>query len=320
METVFTYFDNISATINDRDAQLSGEYLDMIENMSDDWDLESLTGCNRHLFKRLAGLGRINMLSQQEPVYIKSDYSSPHDPMDQDDEDDEPARNEHDGRTEFWLEWNTMKADLLSWKPCSKFAATPSRHKTPDSAYSSIDFDFSQSPTFASSVLNGGSSPHRKSSKAYEAVEKGHWLHASNVYRYAAILYLDRLAYPHLPSAHPVFQNTVREVLDHLTCVPTSSGLAKSLMWPLFITGSECVVDEHRMLIRERCFDMQKDCGFFNKITGLDVLEKIWKDDFDQDGMYGLSEYPEPGIESIGGRGLKWRKVTSRDEGEYLMI
>lgn len=323
METVFTWFDNMSASVNNREAQLRGGYLDMIAETNDNWDLESLTGCNRYLFMRLAGLGRINMLSQQAPTSFYKPGPYRQGPIE--DDDSEPVRNENDGRDEFWAAWNAMKNDLISWKPCAKYAATPSRHKAPDTGYSSVDFDFSQelhSPTSSSPPLHstGPSSPPRKQSKAYEAVEKNHWLHSSNVWRYAAILYLDRLAYPHLPSSHHVFQNTVRIVLDHLNCIPTTSGLSKSLMWPLFITGTECVVDEHRMLIRERCFDMQRDCGFFNKVSGLDVLETLWDQENDEESYYGPSGYAQPGCETIGGRGLKWRKVTQQEDGEYLMI
>ena len=269
----------------------------MVDESTEDWDLESLTGCNRDLFMRLAGLGRINMLSQQPASpYFKQ---PPPCAVDDDDDDEaEPLRNEHDGRDEFWFAWNAMKRDLHSWKPCTRYAATPSRHKTPDSAYSSIDFDFAApgSPT--------------RASRAHEAVEKNHWLHASNVYRYAAILYLDRLAYPHLPSSHHVFQNTVRAVLDHLNCIPAASGLSKSLLWPVFVTGAECVVDEHRFRIRERCFEMQGDCGFWNKMSGLDVLESIWcEEEFHDDQA------------AAGGRGgLRWTKFTQRKEGEYLMV
>lgn len=323
METVFTWFDNMSASVNDREAQLRDGYLDMIAETNDDWDLESLTGCNRYLFMRLAGLGRVNMLSQQAPTSFYKPGSSRHSHIG--DDDSEPDRNENDGRDEFWKTWNVMKNDLLAWKPCSKYAATPSRHRAPDSSYSSTDFNFSQdlvSPTSSASNLKspGTASPGKKASKAYEAVEKNHWLHSSNVWRYAAIIYLDRLAYPHLPSSHHIYQSTVRIVLDHLNCIPTTSGLSKSLMWPLFITGTECVVDEHRMLIRERCFEMQRDCGFFNKVSGLNVLETIWNQEIGEDSAYRVPGYAVPGCETIGGRGLKWRRVTRQEDGEYLMI
>ena len=320
METVFTWLDNMSASVNDREAQLRGGYLDMIAETNNDWDLESLTGCNRYLFMRLARLGRVNMLSQQTPTsfYKPRPYRHRHSHMG--DDDSEPVRNKNDGRGEFWAAWDAMKNDLLAWKPCSKYAATPSRHRAPDS-FSDFSQDL-QSPTSTTSTLESTSpaSPMRKTSKAYEAVEKNHWLHSSNVWRYAAIIYLDRLAYPHLPSSHHVFQSTVRIVLDHLNCIPTTSGLSKSLMWPLFVTGTECVVDEHRMFIRERCFDMQRDCGFFNKVSGLDILETIWDQEIDGDSSYGSPRYAVPSCETIGGRGLKWRRVTQQDDGEYLMI
>lgn len=314
METVFTWLDNMSASINNREAQLQGGYLDMIAENNGDWGLESLTGCSRSLFMRLAGLGRINMLSQQAPTnfYKAGPYC-----QDQTDDDDiEPTRNENDGRGEFWALWNAMKNDLIVWKPCAKYAPTHSRHRNPDSGYSCRGFEFPQDlhPVLHS---NGLLSPITKTSKAYEAVETNHWLHSTNVWRYAAILYLDRLAYPHLPSSHHVFQNTVRVVLDHLSCIPTTSGLSKSLMWPLFVTGAECVVYEHRMLIRDRCFDMQRDCGFFNKVSGLNVLENLWNHETDEDSTLS---YFVRGSEAIGGRGLKWRKITQHEDGEYLMI
>ncbi|RPB01915.1 hypothetical protein L873DRAFT_1675014, partial [Choiromyces venosus 120613-1] len=284
METVFTWLDNMSASVNNREAQLRGGYLDMIFESSDEWDLESLTGCDRDLFMRLAGLGRINMLSQMAPT-TTSNY-----PDIEDDGETEPYRDEDDGRDDFWLAWNAMKADLSGWRPTTIHAATPSRHR-------------SQTPT---SPTSPSSTP--KPSKAHEAVENGHWLHASNVYRHAVLLYLSRLAYPHLSPSHSIFQNTVREILDHVNCLPTT-GLGSRLFWPLFITGTECVVDAHRDFIRARCADMQRDSGFFNKVNGLEVLERIWS-----------SSNEAPKNRSIGGRGLRWRVVTGGEDAEYLMI
>jgi len=40
--------------------------------------------------------------------------------------------------------------------------------------------------------------------------EKGEWMHAMNIYWDAVILYLNRLAYPHVPSAHSIFQREFR--------------------------------------------------------------------------------------------------------------
>lgn len=339
METVFTWLDNMSASVNNREAQLRGGYLDMIFASDDAWDLESLTGCDRDLFMRLAGLGRINMLSQMPST---NDSHGIRAYAEEDDGETEPFRDEDDGRDEFWLAWNAIKRDLRDWRPTTIYAATPSRRELPEthSAQTSNPARFEESgfsgvaPGLSPSSSSYSVSPpprstespiRRKPSKAHEAVENNHWLHASNVYRHAAILYVDRLAYPHLPSSHSIFQNTVRVVLDHVNCIP-NSGLSHKLLWPLFITGTECVVDAHRDMIRERCVEMQRECGFFNKISGLEVLEKIWREDI-------LEEEGRPGNEMfagvkrsgkigqcIGGRGLRWRKVTGHEAAEYLMI
>jgi len=50
------------------------------------------------------------------------------------------------------------------------------------------------------------------------------------------------------------------------------------------------VVDARKVLICERRLDMQRDVGFFNKFSGLDVLERIWKEDDGEEGVpFGLS-------------------------------
>lgn len=337
METVFTWLDNMSASVNNREAQLRGGYLDMIFESGDAWDLESLTGCDRDLFMRLAGLGRINVLSQMPPKngnYVSRSYTE------EDDGETEPFRDEGDGRDEFWLARNAIKKDLQDWRPTTIYAATPSRHQSEEThstpkynpaAFEDTEFPGSvlspSSPSYSTSPPSPlvGSPPKRKSLRAYEAVENNHWLHASNVYRYAAILYIDRLAYPHLPSSHSIFQNTVREVLDHVNCIP-NSGLSHRLLWPLFITGTECVVDAHRDMIRERCMEMQRECGFFNKVSGLEVLEKIWSEDTIReedhlcDEMFAGARRMGKVSQSIGGRGLRWRKITGHEDAEYLMV
>lgn len=335
---MFTWLDNMSASLNNREAQLRGDYLDMIFESGDSWDLESLTGCDRDLFMRLASLGRINVLSQMPPKdgsYVSRSYAE------EDDGESEPFRDENDGRDGFWLAWNVIKRDLHDWRPTTIYAATPSRHQAAEThsapKYNPAgleDTEFSGSRSSPSSAnfsmspppQSVGSPTRRKPSRAHEAVENNHWLHASNVYRYAAILYVDRLAYPHLPSSHSIFQNTVREVLDHVNCIP-SSGLSHRLLWPLFITGTECVVDAHRDMIRERLMEMQRECGFFNKVSGLVVLEKIWCEDITEEEEGHLSDEMFAGAkrmgkvsQSVGGRGLRWRKVTGHEDAEYLMV
>ncbi|KAI5795068.1 fungal-specific transcription factor domain-containing protein [Geopyxis carbonaria] len=308
METVFVWMDNMCSSINNREAQLRGGYLDMIKESNAEWGLESLVGCDRDLFMRLAGLGRINMLSQMATAERGAD-SSPQtndssNGQDMADSESEPQPDENDGRADFWLAWNAMKADLYGWKPSTTFAATSSRHSGSEG-----HADRRRSPPVPAFARTPP--PPTMHVKAQEAVEMNHWVHASNIYRYAAVLYLDRLAYPHLPSSHPIFQKTVLEVLDHVSCVPAGN-LGSRLFWPLFVTGSECVVEAHRALISKRCVDMQKDTGLFNKVSGLDILERVWK---------AADSVPAKKMERhIGGRGLRWRNVIAEDEMEYLMI
>lgn len=319
METVFCWLDNMCASINNCEGQLRGGYLDMIRESTDDWSIESLVGCDRDLFACLAGLARINMLSQAPVCPGSGDMDD-----NEDDGESEPVRNERDGRTDFWLAWNAMKAHLYEWRPTTLHAATWSR----------INPGELTSPRESPRSPGGSPGPSIRSPpvahlRAQEAVEVNHWLHACNVFRYAAILYLHRLAYPHLPSSHSIFQNTVREVLDHIACIPASGGLGSKLLWPLFITGSECVVEGHRRIIRERCQDMMRESGFFNKFAGLDVLEKIWRRD-DEDEARGCNDEVDMFAGSrrmgrgenrgIGGRGLRWRRVIAGEEMEYLMV
>lgn len=283
METVFTFCDNMCASINDREAQLRGGYLDMILESADEWGLENITGCDRDLFMRLAGLGRINVLSQSAATSLPAAV------LEDDDGAKEPERNEDDGRTGFWLAWNAMRRDLIDWRPTTRFEAR----------------------------LLGSRSAQSSKNAALVAVERNYWLHAQNVWRAAAILYLNRLAYPQLDSSHSIFQNTVREALDHVACVPVT-GIGNRLSWPLFVTGSECVIDIHQSLIRHRYIEIQKESGFYNKFSGLAVLESLWRDQVRAEPLGNSTERKQN--QSVGGRGLRWRNITEPGDAEYLMV
>ena len=85
------------------------------------------------------------------------------------------------------------------------------------------------------------------------------------------------------------------------------------------------MIDAHETLIRERCPDVQRDVGLFNKFSGLDALERIWKEDDDDeesaDGLFaGSRRVGRVENRRIGGRGLCWRKIIASDEMEYLMV
>lgn len=301
---IFTWFDAMTATVNDRERQLSGDELDLSTSDGEEWALENLAGCDGRLFKIISRLGRLNLLSQTRPVrenspsrtanvkigptprpgsktqdyysmnyrrFDGSGWSSIHNT-------EEPV-DETDSRAQFWGEWSDIRKKLQDWQ-----LDTP--------VPSAID----------SETIKG---------------DEVDLFHISESFRYSALLYTERLAYPHLPSAHPNFQNLVTQALYHIANVKSDV----FLLWPLFITGAECVSEQARFLIRERCLDIQKDSGFFNNISCLELLEKAWRDDWIDDLRDDFGQrYDEASSMNMGGHGFKWRKAMERVDGEYIVV
>ena len=293
---MFTWFDAMTATVNDREGQMP----DFDIGSSDEWALENLAGCDGRLFKTIAKLGRLNMLSQSKPVRGSSPMTSRSkgrsvSPSSKSQDYYSMRPNRYDGngwsllaerepenidsRTQFWREWNEIRQALQDWE---------------------LDASDSTSPSSQGDRLD--------------------LYNISESFRYSALLYTERLAYPHLPSTNPKFQKLVTQALHHITNVKTDV----FLLWPLFITGTECVSAEGRHLIRERCLDIQKDSGFFNNISGLELLERIWRDDTndmidDHAHMNGM-KFNERTCARQGGKGFKWRKAMERVDGEYIVV
>lgn len=289
---MFTWFDTMTAAINNREGQLQGEYLDATVVSDEEWALENLAGCDGRLFKTIAQLSRLNLLSQNKPVMRHSStdmfaattalppsmthYTThPHIPY----QDllssavgidgslfptfPEAERTGDTLRAEFWREWYSIRQRLESWRidafPASWNTETPFSASSP-----------STSVAPAHSYISPPSSP---SSQCLVAPDNlADLSNISESFRYSAILYTERLAYPNLPSSHPRIQSLVLTALHYISAVQSDV----YLLWPLFITGSECVLEDHRAVIRKRCKDIQKDSGFFNNISCLELLEKIW--------------------------------------------
>ena len=299
---MFTWFDAMTATINDREGQFDDDDLDMGKLSSDEWGLENLAGCDGKLFKIIAKLGRLNLLSQNKPVSETSPrrsitptsrvqkiaspglktqdyYSMNYNRFDGNGwsamiEDEATGT---DSRTQFWKEWKDIRKRLSDWQ-LDESVSLPAEGDRRD------------------------------------------LYHISESFRHSALLYTERLAFPHLPSVHPNFQNLVTQALFHISRVKSDV----FLLWPLFITGTECVSEQNRYLIRERCLDLQKDSGFFNNISGLELLEKIWRDDdTNEEPMPGLATglaLPSNEFSTRGGNGFKWRKAMDRVDGEYIVV
>ena len=299
---MFTWFDAMAATVNDRESQLSGDDIDVSKFDGDEWALENLAGCDGRLFKIIAKLGRLNMLSQNKPVSndlpqksqpakvhqlpspAGSDYySMNHNHFDGNGWSTLPESElpvETDIRAQFWKEWTEIRNRLHEWQ---------------------LD-DTVRTPTESSNPQG----------------DRRDLLHISESFRYSALLYTERLAYPQLPSAHPKFQTLVTQAMYHISNVKSDV----FLLWPLFITGTECVSEQGRFLIRERCLDIQKDSGFFNNISGLELLEKIWRDDYGDDVGEGVMQPMTMTGMAPGeyNQGFKWRKAMERVDGEYIVV
>lgn len=307
LTTMFTWFDAITATVNDREGQLLGAHLDMPTFSDEEWALENLAGCDSQLFRTIAKLGRLNLLSQgrqvdgdnppvrPQPIRKSSTtskqdyYSMNHHRFDGNGwatlpEDEDLMTNQEDSQAQFWKEWSDIRSELQDWNlQTARPSCSPS----------------------SSATLN---------------IDRLDLLHISESFRYSALIYMERLAHPHLPSLHPNFQNLVAHSLYHITSVNSDV----FLLWPLFITGTECVNEHHMSIIRQRCLQIQKDSGFFNNISVLELLEKIWLDEaFQTRDDEKLESGPSGRGRSsmaVGVQKFRWRKAMERVDGEYIVI
>lgn len=268
MEALFTYFDAISASINEREAQLAPGFEGASPDVQDlPAGSENMIGCDRNLFKTIGKLGRLNLLSQHRPVQGMSDPIQPQQeahgrtetsstpcPGESDlttkvEDDDETLASamyssvSFDERQYlFWREWKAARQELQDWR-----------------------FDA------ASVAMSLPGSPTTGQVRDLEAV--------SEAFRYAALLYSERLANPQVPSTHSNFQNLVSQVVHHATSLETSSAAEKFLLWPLFVAGSECIVESQQSIIRDKCRGIMSRSGYMNNLAALAILERLWSGD-----------------------------------------
>lgn len=293
LRTMFTWFDAMTATVNDREGQFTDTTCGISQSSTfpdEEWALENLAGCDGRLFSTIAKLGRLNLLSQGKAVvgspstkpspkprpqeYYSMNYSRI-DGNGWSTPDDSPFPDHSDGRTQFWTEWQDIRQKLQEWS------------------------------------LHSPSLPPPKHTLALE-VNRLDLMNISESFRFSALLYTERLAYPNLPSSAERFQQLVSQALYYISQVKSDV----YLLWPLFITGTECVEEAHRGLIRQRCLDIQKDSGFFNNISGLELLEKVWRDDDRERKVAEMSG----AIVTNGCKGFKWRRAMEKVDGEYIVI
>ncbi|KAK5078522.1 hypothetical protein LTR64_003065 [Lithohypha guttulata] len=254
MSRLFTWYDALASTVNDRERQISGQLLDM-SALGGDWALENLAGIDGQLFKAISKLSRLNLLQQGKtvhqgdcfvpmpisPAYTTDAYSM----LDGNGWRQSPRSDglsadstEPDTSQAFWREWHVVRQELLSWHLDTTLFDSLSR----ESCYLTME-------------------------------QRADLENISQSFRYSALLYLERLAQPGLPSSDEAIQRWVRKSLSHIKEVISDV----YLLWPLFITGTECIDEEGKNIIRGRCADIQKDSGFVNNASCLQLLEKVWR-------------------------------------------
>ncbi|KAH6618890.1 fungal-specific transcription factor domain-containing protein [Boeremia exigua] len=308
IELFFTWFDVMTAAVNDREIEVRGDSLDMMNLTANLGALEHHSGCEGRLFKLIARLGRLNLLSQNRPVRENDDtpqssprpkkmndfYSFNFDQIDGNgwgtpiiEFQDPFASAREDPRSPFWVEWNDVRVRLQEWE-------------------------------FGVPGENSVDSCEATSSMLAMTPNDAALLHISESFRYAALLYIERLAHPTVPAGALNFQNLVAQGLYHISQIGITSCVNKFLLWPLFIVGTECVDAEHRAVVRQRCVEIQRESGFFNNLSGLEVLERVWQDD--DEWLDGDMQSSRHGPFGTSQQAFRWRKAMDRIDGEYIVI
>ncbi|CAK3987584.1 hypothetical protein DOTSEDRAFT_84385 [Lecanosticta acicola] len=339
VEMFFIWFDVVTSAVNDREMQIQSESLDMLDYSANLGALEQFSGCDGRLFKLIARLGRLNLLAQGRPVKRqdgemnqmprppskrtstqqsgrkrKMQHGSPSaldydnvdgngwgTPIISSDEEADFSPDETcnypsvpDDRLEFWSEWNDVRSRLQAWQ-------------------------------MDSSAFHNSPPPSSTSGPVFEMGQRD-LLHINESFRNSALLYTERLGHPVLPSSHPNFQSYVSKALYHITSLEITSCVNKFLLWPLFIVGTECVDEGSRNVIRTRCHEIQKESGFYNNLSGLEVLERVWREVGSNVPGSEAAEVRARRRDSEGGKtgkyrqAFRWRKAMDRVDGEYLLM
>ena len=316
--TMFRWFDAMTATVNDREGQFDEDENAFNAFEPEEWALENLVGCDGRLFNIISRLGRLNLLSQGKPVNgnIKQRHLVPR-PNNRDFYDmtgsnldgwsppqpDEKPIPDASGRNNFWKEWNCVRQELRDWE--FDAMSLPTTMLSADPLSTGVNLDMNTGMDV--SVLD--------------------LKNISESFRYAALLYTERLGNPTAPSSAANFQKLVVAAIPFLGAVKSDV----CLLWPLFITGTECVEPQHRELVRKRCLGIQEDSGFFNNTSVLRILEEQWKtNEYDSSTEINGMERASKGSkkrafqdDDMGSSGVfKWRKamMSSALDAEYIVI
>ncbi|KAF1991420.1 hypothetical protein K402DRAFT_322267 [Aulographum hederae CBS 113979] len=309
IEMFFTWFDVMTSTVNDRETEVKGDSLDMADLSANLGAMEHLSGCEGRLFKLIARLGRLNLLSQNRPV-----------------RETDPTPTATPRRAPLIRDYYGPSFDGLEGRPGSR---TPVATSPPQPVTSSPSTVIRQTPQDPSrqKFWKEWHQIHRQlttwSFPASFSPISPDIHHLSLAFQHAALLYTVRLASPHLPPSHPQFQSLVSIALGHIKHIGIGSCMLKFLLWPLFIVGAECVRHEDREVVRRACLEIMRESGFFNNLRCLEVLERVWAED-DFGGAGGDGGFVRRGTLGEAGscakQAFRWRKAMSRADGEYVVV
>lgn len=314
METLFTYFDGITASINDREAQLRGGYLEMIAAPTNpNHSLENLAGCDAILFKTIGKLGRLNMLSQHRAVSSET-YDIPLPARQR----PSPPRPRPGLAGQALVDFYSLHAHNFDG---NGFASTldddasfPHLATLSEPTHDDLRSTFWQEWKAARTALQEWEFDPSRLLATLPATPSPTQLrdfgYISEAFRYSALLYTERLACPSLPSSHLNFQNLVSQVLFYVTSLEANSAAEKFLLWPLFVCGSECVNELQQSIVRTKCREIMGRSGYLNNLAGLEVLEKLWAE---RNGA------GNEGRDGFGGP-FRWTRFMEGQEGEWIMV
>lgn len=265
IEALFTYLDAISVSINDREAQLvavAGEGAARGQALLPA-GAENIVGCEGELFGTISKLGRLNLLSQHRPVQNmaaaspgrRREASQPQQGM----YGDGGAGSMRGQATRMVGDMYRMPGhrfdgngfgmtldddEILASAMCTSTAFEDRRSlfwwKLKEARVALQNWQFDAAAVAAS--LPGSPSPAQIRDLGC----------LSEAFRYATLLYTERLAGPSTPSGHANFQNLVSQVVYYAKSLEAGGAADKFLLWPLFVAGSECVNGLQQNIVRAK--------------------------------------------------------------------
>lgn len=342
VEMFFTWLDAMNSTVNDRETEVQGDSLDMADLSANLGSLEHLAGCEGRLFKLIARLGRLNLLSQErdvrevrrDPVHVIGGGDKQCTPQPSANSTPRQHASAPPNLDFYNLDGNGWRSPQRPPNSPTPPVATPG---TPTSALrSTLQNDAAE----RGGSNDGRTSPLRKPGDHRHAFWK-EWTNIrcrltswqfptttsavadngpqndvaqlSRAFHAAALLYTERLARPTLPPSSAALQTHVAAALSHIASISKDSCVNKFLLWPLFIAGTECVDMQDRALIRDRIVGVTRESGFSNNMAGLGLLQKMWADD----DLEFLGTFPSA---APARHAFRWKTLLDSMPGEYIVV